>query len=164
MLTKVSARMKWILVFAVLVANSAYAQMCKYVDEDGRITYSNVSTTPPKGAKKEKCFEAPPLLDSQPKRRSANAETMSQEQFPSVNDDTQKQRDDGRRAILQNELAQEQSQLASAQRALTEGEATRLGDEKNYQKYLDRIQKLRDDVNLHEKNINALNQELANLK
>jgi hypothetical protein len=163
MFNNATTYLKWMLPFVVCAANTSYAQMCKYVDEDGRVTYSNIANAPPKGAKKEKCFDAPPPLDKNQKPRSANAETMSQEQFPSVDSDTQKQRDDGRRAILQNELAQEQSQLAAAKRALAEGEAIRLGDEKNYQKYLDRIQKLRDDVSLHEKNINALNQELANL-
>ena len=154
---------KFGLAFIAFLASPAYAQMCKYIDEGGRVTYSNVNYTPPKGAKKEKCFDAPPKINSQPGPRSANAAT-SQGQFPSVDEDTQKQRDDGRKAILENELVQEQAQLATAKHALAEGEAIRLGDEKNYQKYLDRIQKLKDDVALHEKNINALNQELANLR
>ena len=43
-------------------------------------------------------------------------------------------------------------------------EATRLGDERNYQKYLDRVQGLKDNVALHEKNVEALNKELAGIR
>ena len=39
-----------------------------------------------------------------------------------------------------------------------------MGDEKNYQKYLDRIQGYKDKVALHERNIEALNKELAKLR
>ena len=39
----------------------------------------------------------------------------------------------------------------------------RLGDERNYQKYLDRIQGLKDNVALHERNVDALRKEISKL-
>ncbi|MBZ0093177.1 MAG: DUF4124 domain-containing protein [Burkholderiales bacterium] len=131
----------------------AHAEIYKYVGKDGRITYSNV---PVKGAKK---IELEPINTfPAAKRKPAPAD------FPSVNGETQKKRDDTRRKILLDELATEQKQLDEAKQALSEGEAVRLGGEKNYQKYLDRIQSLKDNVTRHEKNIEALRTEIANLK
>ncbi|MGH8716038.1 MAG: DUF4124 domain-containing protein, partial [Burkholderiales bacterium] len=69
-----------------------------------------------------------------------------------------------RRQILENELAQEMTQLEDAKKVLAEGEATRLGSERNYQRYLDRIQPLKDAVAEHQKNIDALKEELAGLR
>ena len=67
------------------------------------------------------------------------------------------------RAILEGELSQEEQLLAQAKRELAQQEATRSGDERNYAKVLERLQKYRDNVEVHEKNIEALKRELANL-
>ncbi len=84
--------------------------------------------------------------------------------FPRVNSATQKGRDSERYKILEQELATEQQSLEQAQKNLSEGEAIRLGNEKNYQKYLDRVQKLKDTVALHERNVEALKREIATLR
>jgi hypothetical protein len=83
--------------------------------------------------------------------------------FPSVSGDQQKARDGERRRILEAELDTESKSLEAARKALAEGEAVRLGDERNYQKYLDRIQGLKDNVSLHERNVDALRKELSKL-
>ncbi len=67
------------------------------------------------------------------------------------------------RDTLEKELVQEQQMLAEAKRKLSEQEAIRTGDEKNYAKVLERLQPFRDAVELHEKNVEALRRELANL-
>ncbi|MFX9665274.1 hypothetical protein ABTO78_21685, partial [Acinetobacter baumannii] len=74
-----------------------------------------------------------------------------------------KARDSERRRILEAELDTETKNLEAARKALTEGEAVRLGDERNYQKYLDRIQGLKDNVALHERNVDALRKEISKL-
>lgn len=139
------------------VSLSAYAEIYKYVDESGRVTYSNV---PKKGAKKldlEPAYSnAGSNAGTKPKRSVATPES-----FPRVDGETQKKRDNVRQKLLAEELAAEQKQLEEAKLALKEGEATRLGGERNYQKYLDRIQTLKDNVTLHEKNVEALKKELA---
>jgi len=84
--------------------------------------------------------------------------------FPRVDGDTQRGRDGDRRKILEQELSTELQNLDKARKALADGEAARLGDEKSYQKYLDRVQELRNGVALHERNIEALKRELANIK
>lgn len=67
------------------------------------------------------------------------------------------------RQLLEGELSQEEQLLSQAKRELAQQEATRSGDERNYAKVLERLQKYRDNVEVHEKNIEALKRELANL-
>lgn len=133
----------------------AGAEVFKSVDSGGRVTYSNI---PSKNADK---VELEPLntVPAPPKRK----QVATPADFPKIDAETQKKRDDLRRKILVDELASEQRQLIEAKKALAEGEAVRLGNERNYQKYLDRVQKLKDDVTMHEKNIEALQKELGKL-
>ena len=148
------------LLFLTLVSGGAEAAIYKYVDAEGRVTYTNI---PKKGAKRlnlDGVSTVPAGHGKSPASPSASPAT-----FPKVDGETQKRRDDVRRNILEEELANEKQQLATARQALAEGEATRMGGERNnYQKYLDRVQKLKDDVTRHEKNIAALQKELGNLK
>jgi DNA repair exonuclease SbcCD ATPase subunit len=67
------------------------------------------------------------------------------------------------RETLERELKQEEELLAEAKRKLAEQEAIRTGDEKNYARVLERLKPYRDAVEVHEKNIEALKRELANL-
>lgn len=132
----------------------AAAEVFKSVDSNGRVTYSN---TPSKNADK---IQLEPLNTfTAPKRK----QTATPADFPKVDNETQRKRDDLRRKILVDELAAEQKQLIEAKKALVEGEAVRLGNERNYQKYLDRVQKLKDEVTMHEKNVQALQKELGKL-
>ena len=68
------------------------------------------------------------------------------------------------REILQRELASEEAALARAQKALAEQEAVRSGDERNYARVLERLQPYKETVENHQKNIQALQRELGNLK
>ena len=68
------------------------------------------------------------------------------------------------RDILEKELAAEQQLLAKAQQALSDQEAVRMGDERNYAKVLERLQPYKDNVDLHQKNIEALKRELGNIR
>ena len=68
------------------------------------------------------------------------------------------------RDILEKELAAEQQQLDQAQKTLAEQESMRMGDEKNYARVLERLQPYKDNVDLHQKNIEALRRELSNIR
>lgn len=67
------------------------------------------------------------------------------------------------REILEREAAQEEASLAQARKELAEQESVRYGDERNYARVLERLQKYKDAVELHEKNLESLRRELANL-
>jgi septal ring factor EnvC (AmiA/AmiB activator) len=67
------------------------------------------------------------------------------------------------RDTLERELAQEESMLTDSKRKLAEQEAIRTGDEKNYQRVLDRLKPYQDTIEVHQKNVEALRRELSNL-
>lgn len=74
-------------------------------------------------------------------------------QAPATNGPSQQQ-------VLVEQLARQIEALQMARSALKEGEAVRNGDERNYQRYLDRIQALRDTVIRQEGVVEALQAQL----
>ena len=137
-----------------------WAETCKYLDSEGRVIYSNTPKNPPKGATKVKCFE-----DPAPKPAAGTAGSPgAKAKLPQVSEDTQKTADAERRRILEQEVADETRQLAQAKEQLAAQEAARDGNERNYQRVLERLQPYRDAVATHERNIEAIMREIANLK
>jgi hypothetical protein len=103
------------------------------------------------------------VVPAVPPARAAAA-SPSPPGFPKVDPATQKTRDGARRRILEEELSGEEKALVEARAELTEQEGIRTGDEKNYQRVLDRLQKYKDEVERHQKNVEALKKELSNAK
>lgn len=140
------------------------AEIYKAVDADGHVTYSS---TPLKGGKK---IILEPLPTSVPPARPRST-ASSPEDFPKVDGATQRNRDDARRKILEDELATEQKLLAEARQKLQVAEDTpevyRGKDGKTYRavaRYEENVKAAQEEVSLHEKNINALKTELSKLK
>jgi hypothetical protein len=79
-----------------------------------------------------------------PRPGDTRAATPTPSNFPRVDKDTQKSRDDGRRRILEDELTTEEKGLSDARAKLSEQEAVRYADEKNYQRVLDRLKPYQD--------------------
>jgi hypothetical protein len=148
-------------VFLLCAAASTAGETCKYVDKEGRVTYSNV---PLKGAKKVQCFEPAPVPPPQPEKASATRKADVPGDAPKVDQQTQRKRDVDRRRILEQELADEEGKLSEARKALLEQQAMRTGDERNFQKVLERLKPYQDAVVQHEKNVQSIKQELANLR
>ena len=161
-----SRRLAVFLVLA-LVQPVAWAETCKYVDGEGRVIYSNTPNNPPKGATKVKCFEAPSPTPAPASAKNSDAKATNSDargRPPRVSEDIQKKRDDERRRILEQELADETKQLAQAKEQLAAQEAVRNGNERNYERFLERVQPYRDAVATHERNLDAIKREIANLK
>jgi hypothetical protein len=78
-----------------------------------------------------------------------------------VDANEQRARDTDSRRILENELRKEEEQLAALQKEYNNGEPERLGDEKNYQKYLDRTAELKAAIARKESDVAALKRELS---
>ncbi|WP_051279618.1 DUF4124 domain-containing protein [Chitinilyticum aquatile] len=163
---------------ALLSSAVALADIYKYVDENGNVTYTN---SPVKGAQRV-YIEQPNVISSGSgssggKRstgtgtsRSSNdsgqkVSAPSPANFPKVDSATQRSRDSNRKRILQDELANEQTMLNDSKKALSEAETTKTAEEKaNPSKYLERIGRLRENVVMHEKNIAALQKELSRVQ
>ncbi len=140
----------------------AHAELYKAVDADGHVTYSS---SPIKGGKKI-YLEPLPTMVPLAKPRST--------EFPRVDGETQRNRNDTRRKILQDELAAEQKLLDQAQQNLQNAQAQNRGDASSNGKYVHNeavaqeytagVNKQTADVSLHQQNIDALNAELSKLK
>ena len=84
--------------------------------------------------------------------------------FPRVDRLTQRNRDSERRAVLQEELRSEEARLATLRAEYNQGQPERQGNERNNQRYLERVDRLSADIARSEANAAALRRELANLK
>ncbi len=199
------------------VAAIAQSTIYKYVDAQGRVTYSNkpmkdgvvveleplttIPSTPmgmlqaqPAAASSAAPAAAPspimPIADARPNLKPAVAIVMPlpatalAAAFPSVDAQTQKRRDEGRRRILEDELDREEKSLAEIRKSLFEEQknptlvaAVRLAQSavdptpaqqlelrQNIDKASGRIRGLQATAAEHEKNIEALKKELGALK
>jgi hypothetical protein len=75
----------------------------------------------------------------------------------------QRARDSDARRILDAELKREQAALAALQQEFNNGEPERRGDERNYQRYLDRVEELRNAIARKQADIAAIQRELSKL-
>jgi hypothetical protein len=139
-----------------LLAGFAQADtLYKCSDSEGRTTYTNQKTA---GKTCTVLSQDKPISTfAAPKTR---ASTPTPEGFPRVNSETQRSRDGDRRKILEEEMRAEQQKLEGAKKSLAEQEATREGNEKNYQRVLDRLKPYQEEVQLHERNVESLQKEL----
>lgn len=152
---------------SVLLALPLCAQadtLYKCQGPDGRTTYTNQKTS-------KSCEII--SQDKPVSTFSSPAQKQKQESpsgFPRVNGDQQKARDSDRRAILEQELANEQKNLDAAKKTLAEQENLILPEERiagggiQGGKREARIQSHRDKVQLHERNIESIRREIANIK
>ncbi len=157
----------WLAGLAAVAAGPVLAEIYKHVDEQGRVTYSNV---PMKGAKKLDLepLSSVPLARPQSGSglRPSGGSSSGPEDFPKVDVDTQKKRDLTRKGVLEDELRNEEKAVAEARKALEDGSATLKSGETSRSSagYLTRVAKLKDAVTVREGNVQALRKELANLK
>src|SRR5262245_32444268 len=150
-------------VAAVAHAQPGTGTVWRCVEQDGRAHYTNIK----KETDGKQCTVVTREVSvvsapAAPQRTAAATPTPAN--FPKVDKDTQKSRDDGRRKILEEELSSEEKGLSDAKAKLAEQESIRNGDEKNYQRVLDRLKPYQDAVERHERNVAALKRELAALR
>lgn len=146
---------------AALVASGAHAQtIYRCTDDSGQVMISNSRLG--KNCKAIAGDAPAPVAapaasgGSKPApRASANPTPVD---FPRVGDGVQKARDNDRRHILQQELGNEQRLLDQARKELAEQEATRPAPP------ADRLQPYRERAAQHERNIQALQKEIGNLR
>ncbi|HET7197533.1 MAG TPA: DUF4124 domain-containing protein [Burkholderiales bacterium] len=126
---------------------------------DGRWTYTNDR----REAEKQKCevvtrqVNIAPLPPQRPPAARPGG-------FPRESAAERERRSSNSREILEKELATEEQALAKARQDLAAQEEVRYGNERNYERVLERLQPYKDSVETHEKNIEALKRELGNLR
>ncbi|MEE8289632.1 MAG: DUF4124 domain-containing protein, partial [Nitrosomonadaceae bacterium] len=111
------------------------------------VTYSNA---PLKDAQK---LKLPPLTVVP--RTNLELETKTPEPSADKNEE--------HREALEKKIAEETKLFKEKKKEYNGGEPERIGSERNYQRYLDRIQQLKNEIAIHEQNIRTLKLELQNL-
>jgi hypothetical protein len=144
-----------IAVLCLVWAGISQAEIYKFVDDNGLVTYTNM---PRPGAKPELVIpENGQRLDTRAStttKRKSSTRSSTPAYFPRVDTGTQRKRDDMRRQLLEEELGSEQRNLAAAKSAVAAGSRQPGTD----------LKKLLDAVRLHEKNIEMLNKELSHIR
>jgi hypothetical protein len=102
------------------------------------------------------------IMQSARPRAAASSPATSRPEGRIVPTD-QRARDDERRSILETELRREEDRLAELKKEFNNGEPERLGSERNYQKYLDRVAELKAAVARKEADIASLKREIGKL-
>jgi len=139
----------------LISASTCQAEIYKFVDENGFVTYTNM---PRPGAKPQMVIPDTPLVKpvsaSRAKRSRASGNTTTPSYFPRVDTSTQSKRDDMRRQLLLEEMRSEERNLEASRSELSQG-SRRPGTDTS---------KLIDAVRMHEKNIQMLNKELSHIR
>ena len=132
-----------VLLLAILsgYASQALSGVYKQIDEHGNVTYSNVQSN---NAEK---VDLPPIVV-----------------VPSVDADGVDDRIiTEQRNALEQKIAEETELLASIKAEYNDGNPDRLGSERNYQRYLNRVERLKKEISLREANLQALQRQLKEL-
>lgn len=145
----------------LILAAPAQAEIYKYVDENGQVTFTDVFK---KGGKRIELPGAPAPAARASKAPTKASYKPSPADFPRIDAGTQKRRDDIRRQVLQDEISGEKRNAEEARRQLALGERLQPGERATDATYLSRVNKLRATVQQHEQNIVSIQRELANLK
>ena len=152
----------------LLVAMAAHAQSVTYrcVDANGRSTYTNVKEemTGKKCTVVSREVSVVPAQQFAPQAGKAGA-GAAKAGGERVDSSTQRNRDDTRRKILQDELDGAEKRLSEARQKLSDQNAMRTGEEVLIpQKMQDRLKPYQEEVERQEQNVASLKRELSNLR
>lgn len=143
-------------------ANAQVREIYKCIDVGGRPLY----TSDKRDTVGKKCELVSREISVVPGQQllKPGARAASPSNFPKESPAERASAKGRQREILEQELQTEQQLLAKAKKELTEQEAARSGDERNYARVLERLQPYKDTVEVHEKNVEALRRELSNAR
>ncbi len=149
--------------FALAQGTGEIQTIWRCIDPSGKTHVTNIKDeTAGKDCKviqTQRVTVVPPQVPAAPK-----ATGKSPAGFPKESPGQRASAREKQRATLETELASEEALLAKAKAELAEQESIRTGGERNYAKVLERLQKYKDNVELHTKNADELRKELGKLR
>jgi hypothetical protein len=153
--------------FALAAAGGALAQASS---SEGTVTYrcpgnDYKNTISAKEAEKLGCKKLVdvPITVIQTSKPRSPAPAMSGSSTARVDPSAQRARDSDARRILEQELKNEEDRLAALKKDYNNGQPERTGDEKNYQRYLDRVGEMSAAIARKETDIAAIRREIQKL-
>ena len=121
----------------------------KHIDKDGNVTYSNVRLKDAEAIDLPSITVVPAIksetVDSIIKRRKETSKNAEQ------------------RNTVEKQIAEEEHHLSDLRNEYKDGTPDRLGSERNYQRYLDRVERLKGEISARERNLGVLQQNLKDL-
>jgi hypothetical protein len=131
----------------------------------GNVYTSEISD---KEAKERNCrtIEGAPITIVSPPKRApvqAAANGAPRGEGTKVDGKEQRARDSDARAILEAELKREEEALAALQKEFNNGEPERLGGERNYVRYQERVEEMKNALARKQADVAALRRELGKL-
>ena len=135
----------------------AQSDIYKCVDDRGQPVYGNVGS----GKGCTKITVDPVVIPKLAPGGATKSSSPTPPGFPKVDGATQKARDNDRRRILEDELRDREARLAELKREYNNGEPERQGGERNYQRYLDRTERLKEDVARAESDVASIRSEIS---
>ena len=161
--TRLSPKLISLACCALLGTSAAWAQEKPVYRCPGNLYTDSLSA---KEARDKGCktLEGAPItvIQSQvPRGGAARPAAGTTGQGDKVGADDQKARDSDAKRILEAELKKEEEALAALRKEFNDGQPERRGDERNYQKYLDRVEEMKAALTRKEADIAALRRELG---
>ena len=164
---------RWVQVWAgglFLVAATAHAEV--YKCPGSPVLYTDQLSAQEARDKGCRTIEGAPIsiIQGRPARAANGAASVPASPGPSsrpgesrVEPAAQRARDTDAKRILGDELAREEERLASLRKEFNNGEPERRGDERNYQRYIDRVSEMKASILRKESDVAALKRELGKL-
>ena len=146
-------------VFSAIVGAQT-TEIYKCVDGTGRPLY----TSDKRDTSGKKCQLVSREINVVPSQKLKPSASRELGRFPRETADQAATAKGRQREILEKELVSEQAALAKAKQELTQQEQVRFGNEQNYARVEERLRPFKDNIETHEKNIEALRRELSNLR
>jgi hypothetical protein len=150
----------------VLMGSAAQAQGPVYRCPGNPVLYTDAITAKEAQEKGCKTIEGTPITvvpSLRPRGGTPAPAGVNTSPSAKVDPNAQRNRDGERRTILEGELKKEEKSLADLKAEYNNGEPERRGDERNYQKYLDRTAELKAAIARKEADIAALKREIGKL-
>ncbi len=164
---KLTATKSWVGALLLCAGGATLAETTVYRCPGPPVLYTDQIT--PLQAKDRGCRTiegAPITVVSPPKPRPQSGASPSGAARTSegkVDAGEQRSRDSDARKILDTELRREETKLAELQKEFNNGEPERKGDERNYQKYQDRVEELKAAIERKQSDVAALKREMSKL-
>ena len=139
----------FLLIALVCSPCSVQSGVYKHIDEHGNVTYSNV---PSHNARK---IDLPPIVVVPAIDHEDIEERITKRRETARNEE--------QRELIESKISKEESRLNEIKHEYKDGVPDRLGSERNYQRYLDRVERLKEEINVREKNLSILRNELQKI-
>ncbi|MDH5551794.1 MAG: DUF4124 domain-containing protein [Nitrosomonas sp.] len=140
------------ILFLILLITSNFVQagVFKHVDNEGNVTYSNV-----RSGNNAKPVDLPSITVVPAIQTEAVNSIIKRRKEASSN---KKQRSE-----IEGQIADEENHLSALKDEYKDGTPDRLGSERNYQRYLDRVERLKGEIAARENNLSNLQRTLQDL-